>query len=83
MDTRTPYVVDYLAEDAGKTAHYMLPWVATPGEKGPPALDGPRRAKPGRTATSVGNVLRVERNGECDDWCVTTNADFRMANGEL
>ena len=35
VDTRTPHVVDYPGEDAGKTAHYMLRWVATTGEKGP------------------------------------------------
>gem|GEM_PF-5470634 len=35
IDTRTPYVVDYPAEGGGKTAHYMLRWVATTGEKGP------------------------------------------------
>lgn len=28
-------VVDRLFEDGGKTAHYMLRWVATTGEKGP------------------------------------------------
>jgi hypothetical protein len=35
VDTRTPYVADYPGEDAGKTAHYMLRWVSTSGEKGP------------------------------------------------
>ena len=45
--TRTPYVADFPGEDGGKTAHYMLRWVATSGEKGPPALDGTPRAKPG------------------------------------
>ncbi len=35
VDTRTPYVVDYPGEDGDKTAHYMLRWVATTGEKGP------------------------------------------------
>jgi hypothetical protein len=35
VDTRTPYVADYPGEDGGKTAHYMLRWVATTGEKGP------------------------------------------------
>ncbi len=34
VDTRTPYVVDYPGEDGGKTAHYMLRWVATTGERG-------------------------------------------------
>ncbi len=32
-------------EEAGQTAHYMLRWVSTSGEKGPPALDGPPRTK--------------------------------------
>ncbi|HUU97783.1 MAG TPA: hypothetical protein VM487_18765 [Phycisphaerae bacterium] len=45
LDTRTPYVADFPGEDGGKTAHYMLRWVATTGEKGPPALDGPPRTK--------------------------------------
>ena len=35
VDTRTPDVADYPGEDGGKTAHYMLRWVATTGEKGP------------------------------------------------
>ncbi|MFH1748501.1 MAG: hypothetical protein ABIG44_15815 [Planctomycetota bacterium] len=35
VDTRMPYVADYPGEGAGKTAHYMLRWVATTGEKGP------------------------------------------------
>ncbi|MCK4341889.1 MAG: hypothetical protein KAY37_09230 [Phycisphaerae bacterium] len=35
VDTRTPYVVDCPGEGGGKTAHYMLRWVATTGEKGP------------------------------------------------
>ena len=35
VGTRTPYVADYAGEDGGKTAHYMLRWVATTGEKGP------------------------------------------------
>jgi hypothetical protein len=30
----------------GKNAHYLLRWVNPTGEKGPPALDGPLRAKP-------------------------------------
>ncbi|HNQ22639.1 MAG TPA: hypothetical protein PKK06_06045 [Phycisphaerae bacterium] len=34
VDTRTPYAADYPGEDAGKTAHYMLRWIATTGEKG-------------------------------------------------
>lgn len=47
VDTRTPHVVDYPGEGGGKTADYMLRRVATTGEKGPPALDGPPRTKPG------------------------------------
>lgn len=35
VDTRTPRVGDYFGEDGGKTAHYMLRWVATTGEKSP------------------------------------------------
>jgi hypothetical protein len=35
VDTRTAYVADYPGEDGGKTAHYMLRWVSTSGEKGP------------------------------------------------
>ena len=35
VDTRMPYVVDYPGEDGGKTAHYMLRWVATSTEKRP------------------------------------------------
>lgn len=35
MDTASPYVVEYDGKDGGKTAHYMLRWVKTNGEKGP------------------------------------------------
>ena len=35
LDTRTPYTADYAGADAKKTAHYMLRWVNTKGEKGP------------------------------------------------
>ncbi|MCK4341221.1 MAG: hypothetical protein KAY37_05795 [Phycisphaerae bacterium] len=33
VNMRTPYVVDYPGEDGGKTAHYVLRWVATTSEK--------------------------------------------------
>lgn len=32
LDTATPYIAEF---DGGKTAHYMLRWVKTNGEKGP------------------------------------------------
>ena len=35
VDTRTPYTTVYPGADGGKTAHYMLRWVNTNGEKGP------------------------------------------------
>ena len=35
VDTRTPYTADFPGADGGKTAHYMLRWVSTRGEKGP------------------------------------------------
>jgi hypothetical protein len=35
VDTRTPYTAVYDGADGGKTAHYMLRWVNTNGEKGP------------------------------------------------
>ncbi len=35
MDTASPYIVEYDGADGGKTAHYMLRWVKTGGEKGP------------------------------------------------
>ena len=35
VDTRTPYTTDFEGADAAKTAHYMLRWVSTTGEKGP------------------------------------------------
>ena len=34
-DTNTPYTAFYEGEDGNKTAHYMLRWVNTRGEKGP------------------------------------------------
>jgi hypothetical protein len=35
LDTRTPYVTEFDAADAGKTAYYMLRWISTRGETGP------------------------------------------------
>ncbi len=35
VDTRTPYVAQYDGADGGKSAHYLLRWVSTTGEKGP------------------------------------------------
>jgi hypothetical protein len=35
LDSRTPYTADYTGADGGKTAHYMLRWVSTNGDKGP------------------------------------------------
>lgn len=35
VDTRTPYVAHYGGDEGGQTAHYMLRWVGTSGEKGP------------------------------------------------
>lgn len=35
LDTRSPYVAEYDGADAGKTAHYMLRWINTRGERGP------------------------------------------------
>jgi hypothetical protein len=35
LDTATPYLAEYGGADAGKTAHYMLRWVRTNGDKGP------------------------------------------------
>ena len=35
LATRTPQVAEFPGPDGGKTAHYMLRWIATTGEKGP------------------------------------------------
>jgi len=35
MDTASPYVAEYDGANGGKTAHYMLRWVKSGGEKGP------------------------------------------------
>ncbi|HUT90487.1 MAG TPA: hypothetical protein VMY37_13380 [Thermoguttaceae bacterium] len=35
VDSRTPYTTDFDGADGGKTAHYMLRWLNTRGEKGP------------------------------------------------
>lgn len=35
MDTASPFVTEYDGANGGKTAHYMLRWVRTSGEKGP------------------------------------------------
>jgi len=35
LDTASPYVAEFPGADAGKTAHYMLRWVNTRGDKGP------------------------------------------------
>jgi hypothetical protein len=34
-DTRSPYVLEFAASDAGKMAYYMLRWVNTRGARGP------------------------------------------------
>lgn len=51
--TRTPYVTDYPGEDAGKTAHYMLRWVAATGEKGP------------RSETASATIGALRDGGRC------------------
>jgi len=35
MDTASPYIAEYDGADGGKTAHYMLRWCKSGGEKGP------------------------------------------------
>ncbi len=35
MDTRTPYLAEYEGAQGGQTAHYMLRWVNSRGQKGP------------------------------------------------
>lgn len=35
LDTASPYIAEYDGKEGGKTAHYMLRWVKTGGEKGP------------------------------------------------
>lgn len=35
LDTASPYTAEYPGSEAGKTAHYMLRWVNTRGDKGP------------------------------------------------
>ncbi|NOT00490.1 MAG: hypothetical protein HOP29_07670 [Phycisphaerales bacterium] len=35
LDTRTPYMAEYSGADGNKTAHYLLRWVSTRGDKGP------------------------------------------------
>jgi hypothetical protein len=35
LDTRTPYIVEFDAADATKTAYYMLRWTSTRAEPGP------------------------------------------------
>lgn len=35
LDTRTPYVAEFDAAEAGRTAHYILRWVSSRGERGP------------------------------------------------
>jgi hypothetical protein len=42
VDTRTPYLASFDGADVGKTAHYMLRWVAGPAK-------GPWRKRPART----------------------------------
>ena len=35
LDTASPYIAEYNGSDGGKTAHYMLRWVKSSGDKGP------------------------------------------------
>lgn len=69
VDTRTPYVIDYPVEDGGKTAQYMLRWVAPTGDKGPLALDGPLRTKSA--------VAQRRGLAACQGWSETASATTR------
>ncbi|NOT01326.1 MAG: hypothetical protein HOP29_11940 [Phycisphaerales bacterium] len=66
LDSRTPYTAEYAGADGNKTAHYMLRWVSTRGDKGPPALDDPSRAK---LAVAQRRVL-----AGCHGWSETASA---------
>lgn len=35
LDTASPYITEFDGSDGGKTAHYMLRWVKSGGDKGP------------------------------------------------
>lgn len=35
LDTASPYIAEFDGADGGKTAHYMLRWVKSSGDKGP------------------------------------------------
>ncbi len=35
LDTARPYIAEFDGADGGKTAHYMLRWVRSNGDKGP------------------------------------------------
>ncbi len=35
MDTASPYIAEFDGADGGKTAHYMLRWIKSNGNKGP------------------------------------------------
>ena len=35
LDTASPYIAEYDGANGGKTAHYMLRWVKSSGDKGP------------------------------------------------
>ncbi len=58
LSTRSPVKVAYTGDQAGHTAHYMIRWIIRRGTNVPPALDA--------------SVSRVERDGECDNWSVTS-----------
>jgi len=66
LDTRTPYTLDFDGADGGKNADYLLRWVNPKGEKGPPALDGPPRAKPA--------VAQRRVWAACQGWSETATA---------
>jgi hypothetical protein len=34
LATRSPFTIEYAADESGKTAHYMMRWVGSDGEKG-------------------------------------------------
>ena len=62
----TPAVAEFTGPDGGKTAHYMLRWLSTRGEAGPPVLDGPPRRK---SAVAQRRGLTA-----CQGWSETTSA---------
>ena len=59
LDTASPYIAEYDGSDGGKTAHYMLRWVKSSGDKGPWSETVSATIKPRKCKTVIARTQRI------------------------